>query len=593
MSDLSQIIQRDLLPFVGQPAQYIGGEVGSVRKDWDAAALRFCLAFPDTYTIGISHHGSAVLYELLNARSRLLCERTYLPWTDAQERMRAADVPLWSWESRRPVRRFDVLGISLQYELLYTGVLNLLDLAGIPLRSADRAEDDPLVLAGGPGCNNPEPMHAFVDLFLPGDGEEALPAVLDALVELRRAEPALPRRERLARLAARFDFLYAPAFYEPAGGGDGSAAPVRPTRGDLPEVIRAAHVADLDALPAPVAPVVPFSEGVHERLTIEIMRGCPRRCRFCEAGHTKGPVRLRSPATVLDVARRGLANTGYDEISLMSLSSSDHPQLREILDLLESEFADRHISVALPSLRTNEQLADLPGRLTRGRKSGLTLVPEAAGERLRAAIGKDVDEEHLVAGAREAFRRGWMGLKLYFMVGLPGERDEDVDAIIHLAARLANLRREFAKGPGQISVSVAPLIPRPHTPLQWLPMCDEATIQAKRARLRELARRYKFLKLKFHHIERSLLEGILARADRRMADAVEAAYRRGARFDAWNETFDFSIWKAAFADCGIDPAEYAYRERAADEPLPWAHIRLGADPAVLRRQYERMLSLLA
>ena len=591
-TDLNNTVGRDILPFVGQPAQYVGGEVNSVLKPWPSVALRFCLAFPDAYTIGISHHGSAALYEILNARGDTLCERTYLPWADTQERMAAAGVPLWSWESRHPVRQFDVLGISLQYELLYTGALNLLDLSGIALRSADRTEDDPLVIAGGPGTDNPEPMAPFIDLFLLGDGEEALPAVLDVLIELRTSEPDLARAEQIARLAARFDFLYAPAFYAPSYTSGGRLASVRPTRDDLPETIRAAHVADFDAVAAPVRPIVPFAEGVHERLTIEIMRGCPRRCRFCEAGHTKGKVRLRSPEHVLRAAREGLASTGYEEISLMSLSSSDHPGLRDILSLLETEFADRQISIALPSLRTNEQLADLPGLLTRGRKSGLTLVPEAATERLRRAINKDVDEKHLAAGARAAFQRGWNLLKLYFMVGLPGETDEDVAAIIDLAVRLARLREEFARGPAQINLSVATLIPRPHTPLGWAAMIDESAMQAKRALLRDLARRHKFIKLKFHHIERSLLEGVLARADRRMAEAILAAYRLGARFDAWNETFDFAIWKAALDSCGIDPADYAHRERSAEEPLPWSHINMGADPASLRRQWEQMRSLL-
>lgn len=593
MTDLNERIQRELLPFVTRPSQYIGGEVNSVTKPWDAVDLRFCLAFPDTYTIGVSHTGSAILYEILNARADTLCERTYLPWTDAQERMRQASLPLWSWESRRAVRDFDILGISLQYELLYTGTLNLLDLAGIPLRSAERGDEHPLVIAGGPGTNNPEPMAPFIDLVLPGDGDAALPEMLDAWLELRRAEPRLPRAELIARLAARFDFLYAPSLWQPVFGADGRLRSIQPTRAELPRVIHAAHVADLDATPAAVRPIVPFAEGVHERMTIEIMRGCPRRCRFCEAGHTRGKVRLRSPQTILDIARQGLAATGYDEISLMSLSSSDHPQLREVLALLDREFASRQISIALPSLRTSEQLADLPGLLTRGRKSGLTLVPEAATDRLRRAIGKDFGEEHLAAGAREAFRRGWMGLKLYFMVGLPGERDEDVEAVIHLAVRLARLRSEFAKGPGHINVSVATLIPRPHTPLQWAAMIDEPAMQARRRRLRELARPHRFLSLKFHHVERSLLEGILARADRRMADAIEAAYLGGARFDAWDETFDFAVWQQAFARAGLDAAAFAHRERAADEPLPWSHIDMGIGPDVLRRQWEALHAALA
>jgi len=590
--DLAETVSREVLPFVGKPSQYIGGEVNAVAKDWDAATLRFCLAFPDTYTIGVSHHGSAIIYEMLNARTDTLCERTFLPWIDAQERMREAAVPLWSWQSRRAVRQFDILGISLQYELLYTSTLNLLELAGIPLRSADRTEADPLVLAGGPSTANPEPMAPFIDLFLAGDAEEALPAMLDEYLDIKKSQPQIARAELAARLAAKFAFLYAPALYEPEYGEDGRLASIRPTRDSLPARIEAAHVADLDAAPAPVRPVVPLAEGVHERLTIEIMRGCPLRCRFCEAGHTKGKVRLRSPERVLEIARQGIAATGYDEISLLSLSSSDHPQLRDMLGQLDEEFRGRNISLALPSLRANEQLAHLPGILSQGRKAGLTLVPEAATDRLRRAIGKPIDEQHLVEGAREAFRRGWNLLKLYFMVGLPGERDEDIEAIIHLSVRLAGLRKEFTKGPARINIAVSPFIPRPHTPLQWVPMVDEQYIQRTRGRLRELVQPHRYLHLKFHHIERSLLEGALSRADRRMAAAIEAAYRLGARFDAWNETFDYALWLEAFRATGIDPADYAHRERTGDEALPWSHIDMGVSQEALRRQYEQAVGAL-
>jgi radical SAM family uncharacterized protein len=592
MTDLSPILRREIFPFVERPVQYIGGEVNSVVKDWDAAAVRFCLAFPDTYAIGISHHGSGIIYEMLNARADTLCERAYLPWIDAQYLMRKAGVGLWSWETRRPVGEFDILGVCLQYELLYTNVLAMLDLAGIPLRSKERRETDPLVMAGGPGTNNPEPMAPFIDLFYIGDAEAGLPAVLDEFAAMKRAEPGLRREEKILRLAAKFPFLYAPAFYEPSYNTDGTLREIRPMRAELPAVIEAAFVEDLDAAPSVERPIVPFAEAVHDRVSIEIMRGCPRRCRFCEAGHTKGKLRLRSPEKILEIARAAIAATGYEEITLLSLSSSDHPELFKILDMLDAEFRDKNVSLSLPSLRTNEQLADLPALLTRGRKSGLTLVPEAATDRLRRAIGKDIDEQHLIDGAREAFRRGWMSIKLYFMAGLPGETPEDLDAICGLAARLANLRREFTKGPGQINVAVSTLVPRPHTPLQWLAMPGEAAIGATRQRLRERFRPLGHMHLKFHHIERTVLEGVLSRGDRRMAEAIEGAYRRGARFDAWDETFTYSKWVEAFAAAGIDPAWYAHRQRGLDEVLPWSHILLGLTPEQLRRQYEATLAVL-
>lgn len=589
MNDLSGIIERKLLPFVNQPAQYVGGEVNAVRKDWDAARLRVCLAFPDTYTIGISHYGSGIIYEMVNNMAGCLCERTYLPWVDAQVRMRGEGIPLFSWESCRPVRDFDVLAVSLQYELLYTNMLSLLDLAGVPIRAAERGAGDPLVLAGGPASNNPEPMAPFVDLYFIGEAEAGLVEVLEMAAELKLREPDLPRAERIGRLASQFSFLYAPAFYEPRYDEAGRFSGIERLRADMPEVIEAAQVADLDAAPAVLHPLVPSSEAVHDRLAIEIMRGCPRRCRFCEASHTKGRVRLRSARRVLELARSGIGSTGFEELTLLSLSSSDHPELHEMLRLLDEEFRDQNVSVALPSLRTNEQLAEMPALVANVRKSGLTLVPEASSERLRRAISKDVDEQHLVAGAGAAFARGWNLLKLYFMVGLPDERPEEIDGIITLADRLAQERQKYAKGPAKVNISVATLIPRPHTPMQWLGMLREEEVQQKRQRLRDLVREKRYLTLKFHHIERSVLEGVLARGDRRLSAAIERSWQLGSVFDAWDETFDYSRWKQAFADCGIDADWYAHRGRDADERLPWDHINVGSKRSSLRRQYEAMM----
>ena len=593
MTDLSPIIERKLLPFVNQPAQYVGGEVNAVRKDWQATPLRVCLAFPDTYAIGISHYGSGIIYEMINSMSQALCERTYLPWIDAQSRMRAADIPLFSWESCRPVREFDVLAVSLQYELLYTNTLSLLDLAGIPIRAADRQDDDPIVLAGGPASNNPEPMAPFIDLYFVGEAEAGLTQVIQAMVDLKRDEPHLPRAERIARLAAQFPFLYAPAFYEPQYDEAGRLTGILRQRDNLPEVIEAAQVDDFDAAPAVMRPLVPSSEAVHDRLAIEIMRGCPRRCRFCEAAHTKGRLRMRSAQRVLEIARSGIASTGFEELTLLSLSSSDHPALHEMLALLDAEFKDQNLSIALPSLRTNEQLAEMPALVANVRKSGLTLVPEAASERLRKAISKDVDEAHLMAGAQAAFQRGWNSLKLYFMVGLPQERMEEVDAIVALAERLAQARQQYEKGPAKVNISVATMIPRPHTPMQWLPMIRETEMQQKRQRLRDLARDRRYLAVKFHHNERSVLEGVLARGDRRLASAIERSWQLGSVFDAWDETFDYARWKQAFAETGIDPDWYAHRGRDAEEYLPWSHISVGMTQPQLRRQYEAMMQELA
>ncbi len=585
--DLAAAVSRDLLPFVQNPAQYVGGEVNAVRKDWRAAALRMCLAFPDTYAIGMSHLGSAIVYRLVNRREDWLCERTFAPWTDAADRMRELGLPLFSWESRRPVRAFDVVGFSLQYEMLHTNVLEMLDLAGIPVRAAERGEEDPLVLAGGPGCDNPEPMGPFLDLALVGDAEDALPRVLSRYVELRDAGAG--RVERIGALAREFDCLYAPALIEPTWNADGTLAALEPRVDGLPERTAASYVRDLESAPFPTAPIVPSTEVVHDRITLEIMRGCPRRCRFCESGRTKGPVRMRSPERVLDLARASYEATGQQEISLTSLSPSDHPKLRTILVTLDAEFAPKGVSLSLPSLRTNDQLELVPRILGSVRKSGLTMVPEAARPSLRRVIGKDVQDEHLFAGAREAWNRGWNHIKLYFMVGLPGETDDDIRAIADLSRRVSLLRREVAKGAGRVKVAVSNFVPKPHTPFEFAPMADHDYLVRAREMLYS-AMPEKRLSLRVHDVDRSLLEGALARGDRRVGNAIEEAWRAGARFDAWDETFRPDAWRAGFERAGIDPAFYAHRGRARDEALPWDRVAAGPDRETLWEEYQAALA---
>ena len=584
---VAETVLRELLPFVQNPAQYVGGEVNVVRKDWDAVALRFCLAFPDTYAIGMSHLGSAIIYDCVNRRPDMVCERTYAPWIDAQERMRAAGLPLFSWESRRPVRAFDVVGFSLQYEMLYTNVLAMLDLAGIPVLAAERGEDDPLILAGGPGCDNPEPMAPYVDLALVGDAEEVLPQVLLRYAELRDAGAS--RRDRVLALAREFQCLYAPAFIEPKWNPDGTFAALEPAVEGLPERTAAAYVADLESAPFPTAPVVAGAEAVHDRITIEIMRGCPRRCRFCESGRTKGPVRWRSAERILALARECYARTGHQEISLTSLSPSDHPHLKAVLTTLDAAFAPLGVSISLPSLRTNDQLELVPRILGSVRKSGLTLVPEAASDRLRQVIGKPVQDEHLFAGAREAWSRGWNLIKLYFMIGLPGETPEDVRAIARLAHRVSDLRREVGKGPGRVNVAVSNFVPKAHTPFQFAAMAGrDYLVEARETLKRALSP--KRMALKVHHVDRSLLEGVLARGDRRVGRAILEAWRAGARFDAWDETFNLAAWKTGFERAGINPDFYAHRPRGRREVLPWDRINVGQDREALWQEYEQAMA---
>jgi len=586
-TDLAAAVSRDVLPFVTNPAQYVGGEVNAARKDWDASKVRLCLAFPDTYGIGMSHLGSAIVYDIVNARADALCDRTFAPWTDAADRLGELGLPLFAWQLRRPVRAFDLVGFSLQYEMLATNVLAMLDLSGIPLLAEERTEDDPLVIAGGPGTNNPEPMAPFVDLMLLGDAEAALPPFLDRYADLKAA--GAPRDEMILALARELDFVYAPALWTPRWHDDGRLAAIEPAADGLPETVRAARAPDLETAPFPTAPLVPGAETVHDRLTIEIMRGCPRRCRFCEAGRTKGPVRRRSPETILRLAREAYAHTGYDEISLASLSPSDHPDLKAILTTLDAEFGPKGVSLSLPSLRTNDQLSLVPRLLGSVRKSGLTMVPEAGLPRLRRVIGKNILDEHLFAGAREAWAQGWNLIKLYFMIGLPTETDADLEAIGHLARKVSNLRRDVAKGPGKVNVAVANFVPKPHTPFQFHPMADREYLHASRKRLYEVLKG-KRLSVRIHTLDRSLLEGVLARGDRRVGRATLEAYRAGARFDAWDESFNPQAWHTGFEAAGVDPAFYAHRRRDREEVLPWDPIDVGGSREALWEEYEKALA---
>jgi len=583
---LADAISRDLLPFIQNPAQYVDGEVGAVRKAWDSVAVRFCLAFPDTYAIGMSHLGSAIIYDILNSRADTLCERTYAPWLDVQDRMRRVGLPLFSWESRRPVRDFDIVGFSLQYEMLYTNVLAMLDLAGIPVFAADRTEKDPVVLAGGSGTDNPEVMAPFMDLMLLGEAEEALPRLLSRFRDLRAA--GTPRADLIVALAREFDFLYAPGLLAPSWNADGTLAALEPTVAGLPPLTVAAHVADLEAAPFPTRPIVGATEIVHDRINIEIMRGCPRSCRFCESGRTKGHVRYRSAEQVLKLAREAYHHTGLDEISLASLSPSDHPHLKAILTTLDAEFAPKGVSLSLPSLRTNDQLELVPRLLGSVRKSGLTMVPEAGLPRLRAVIGKPVEDEHLFAGAREAWARGWNLIKLYFMIGLPTETEEDVLAIAHLARRVSDLRRESGKGPGKVNIAVSNFVPKPHTPFQFAAMASQEYLERARDRLRKALPEGR-LSVRVHRTDRSLLEAVLARGDRRVGRAIYEAWRAGARFDAWDETFNMAAWQEGFRAAGVDPAFYAHRERRREEVLPWDRVLCGQSKSDLWAEYQKAL----
>ncbi len=572
-STLAQRVSEELLPRVRQPAQYVGGEVNQLARpgDWEAAEVRVALAFPDTYAVGMSHLGTQVLYWLANHTPGVCAERVYSPWLDAEEVMRERCIPLFTWDTRQAVRSADILGISLQYELCYPGVLNLLDLAGIPLRAADRSNDDPLVIAGGAQADNPEPLAEFLDLVVVGDGEHALAQILAAVRNCKRE--GVPRREMVPLLAQRFPWLYAPNLYAAAYHPDGRLAELRPRVGGVPTRIGRCHTPDFESAPFPLRPLVPWTEIVHDRIAIEIMRGCPNLCRFCHAGYTKRPLRLRSVERVLELAEAAWRATGQEEIGLLSLSTSDYPHLRELAERINARFAPRMTNISFPSLRVDRMLADIPWLGRSVRKGGLTIAVEAASTELRRALRKKVSDGDLLEGVRAAYEAGWSRVKLYFMAGFPGERPEDIDAICDLAAAVSQERCRLGKPPAAVTVSVSWLVPKPFTPLQWAPQAPLEYFEDVRRRLLHRARGLRLpVRIVTHSPHRSVLEAVLARGDRRLGTVIEAAWRRGARFDGWEDQFDYGRWQAAFAEVGVDPGFYAHRKRELTELLPWDHI---------------------
>ena len=589
MRNLAEHISENLLPYTRQPGQYIGLEVNARCADVEAAEIAVALAFPDTYAIGISHLGSQVLYHMLNDMPHVACDRTYCPPPDGETVMRRNDVPLFGWESRRAIADFDVVGFSLPHELCVTNVLTMLDLAGVAIRAADRGEGAPIVIAGDALADSPEPMADFIDVFLIGDGEGPLRAFVELVRRMKRGGAA--REEIILAAAQTIPGAYAPRYYEPVSGAEAGLAAVRPTRDDVPAVIRRACLEDLANSPAITAPLVPVANAVHERVVVEVMRGCPNACRFCQAGATRLPVRTRTVNDVVDTVGKALDATGYREVSLLSLSTSDYPDLDELIGRLTAEFSSRHVSISLPSLRVDSQLRQLPRLTSTVRKAGLTIAAEAGSERLRRAIRKRITESDMLAGVRAAYEAGWRRVKVYFMAGLPGETAADIDAIHDLCLRLSQTRKDVDGHVGAISASVSWFVPKPHTPMQWCPMRDAEYFFSVRNRLRDLSR-HSQVSFRFHRIERSGVEGVIARGDRRVAAAIEAAWRAGARMDSWDEHFDYNTWVTAFDATGLDPAAIAQRGLDLDAPLPWSHIHCPRSPDHLRAQYGKMVDTL-
>ncbi|MHC5053214.1 MAG: TIGR03960 family B12-binding radical SAM protein [Planctomycetota bacterium] len=587
MSDLRSRIDA-ILPHVQTPGQYVGAEVNSVRTPPEETEVSFCLAFPDTYALGMSHVGFKILYEVLNRAPGVAAERVYAPWIDMDARMREGGLPLYSLESFRPVREFDVLGFSLQYELTFTNVLAMLELAGIPVLAAERADAAPLVIAGGPGAFSPEPMADFMDAFVIGDGEEAALEI----AEFVKATRGAPRGERLLELARTVKGVYVPSLYEVHYNSDGTVAAIEPACEGVPERVERRVVRDLDAAAYPTAPVVPYVETVHDRYAVEIMRGCVNRCRFCHAGVNYRPRRVRSIDTIVRLATEGVKATGYDEVGLLSLSTGDYPEFGELVKRLAGDLNPEGVSLSVPSLRVDALLRDIPPSVKGVRRSGLTIAPECASDRLRRAIAKPIVNADLYAGVRAAYEAGWETVKLYFMIGLPGETDEDVRGIAEMANEVCYLRKRVKKSPARVNVSIATFVPKAHTPFQWEAMASREEVLRRREAIRD-GLRSKRIRASFHEIEMSMLEGVFSRGDRRLGKVLIEARARGCAFDAWGEGMKVEAWAEAFRAAGVDPEWYSHRERGADEVLPWAHIDGGASPDALAKERELAREALA
>jgi len=571
-----------LLSRVVKPARYTNGEWNAVHKDPALARVRVALVYPDVYEVGMSHLGLQILYHVLNSHPDLLAERAFAPWPDMEAELRSRGLPLTSLESRTPLREFDIIGITLPYELTYTNILNVLDLAGVPIRAADRAEDDPLIIGGGPGAVNPEPMAGFFDAILVGEGEEAI-------LEIAQASTAPSRAERLERLA-RIAGVYVPSMYDATFDGAGPRGAVVPRNG-APARIERRIVEDLDAAPFPTKQFVPFLETVHSRVTLEIMRGCARGCRFCQAGATYRPRRMRSVETLLRQAEQAIAATGYDEISLLAFTSVDHSDIGELATKLVDRFGPQGVGISLPSLRADAFSVELANSIQRVRKTGLTFAPEAATDRLRRIIRKQLTEDDLFAAAEAAFTSGWSRLKLYFMIGLPTETDEDVAAIGDLVHRRVGFGRGALggrQGRLQIGVSVATFVSKPHTPFQWTPQCSQEELVRKLDVLQKTLRGH-HVKLAWNDPGSSLLEAAISRGDRRVGRAIEAAWRTGARFDAWGEHFSITRWEQAFDEAGLRLEDYANVALAYDDRLAWDHVSCGIEKGALRAEAEAAL----
>ena len=585
------MVQLDhrILQSVLKPARYTGGEWNAVRKDWTSVQCKFALALPDVYEVGMSNLGLAILYEILNRRAEIAAERVYAPWVDMEEQMRAQGIPLFSLESRRPIADFDFLGFSLQYEMIYSNVLNMLDLAGIPLDAKARGADMPFVVGGGPCVYNVEPIAEFFDFFVIGEGEEVLLEICDAFLAWDSAGREGGRTGFLTRLLA-IDGIYVPAFYEPVYDAAGNFRELHSLHPEARPVIYKRVVRDMNEAMSVEHPIVPYMDIVHNRMMMELFRGCSRGCRFCQAGIAYRPARERTEERLRQMAHGLVESTGYDEMSLTSLSSADYSCLGRLVDDLLADYAEEKLSFSLPSLRIDSFSIDLAHRMQQVRKSGLTFAPEAGTQRLRDVINKGVTEENLLTACGAAFRHGWKQVKLYFMMGLPTETDEDIIGIAQLAKKVVDLYTQVRGRRGcKVTVSVSCFVPKPYTPFQWFGQLPIEEFQRRQQLLKEHITD-RSITFHYHDARLSVIEGVFARGDRRLAPALYEAWKNGAKFDGWSDLFDDSRYFAAFETCGIDWEYYSRRTRMIGEPLPWAHTSPGVLERFLKSEWQKALA---